>query len=104
VGERYTANWVCVPCSALATARSKARTQEKNAGRPKPGKCECCGARAPLVFDHDHKTGNFRGWLCHPCNLALGHVNDSPQRLRQLAQYLEAHAGAGLAAALGLRR
>jgi hypothetical protein len=36
------------------------------------GPCEICGARKMLMFDHDHKTGAFRGWLCRPCNSRLG--------------------------------
>lgn len=39
--------------------------------------------------DHDHKTGLVRSILCHHCNVALGHVQDNPNRLRQLITYLE---------------
>lgn len=42
-----------------------------------------------LAVDHDHKTGRVRGLLCISCNGALGMVNDSPQVLRLLAEYLE---------------
>ncbi len=41
--------------------------------------------------DHDHKTGKVRGILCHHCNLALGNVKDSPERLRGLIAYLQDH-------------
>jgi hypothetical protein len=58
-----------------------------------PGqRCEICdgdgGARG-LVLDHDHATGRFRGWLCHRCNSAIGHVGDDRQRLRNAIAYLE---------------
>lgn len=43
-----------------------------------------------LAIDHDHETGEVRGLLCLGCNLALGHVNDSPVVLLQLASYLGA--------------
>ncbi len=38
------------------------------------GKCHTCGAAeatlsSRLCVDHDHKTGEFRGWLCRACNL-----------------------------------
>lgn len=60
--------------------------------RPRPEMCELCGrsggAKA-LHLDHDHATGKFRGWLCVRCNMALGLLRDSPQLLRDLADYLE---------------
>lgn len=45
-------------------------------------------------IDHDHQTGHVRGVLCNACNLALGMMNDSPGRLRNLAAYLETATGA----------
>ena len=45
------------------------------------GLCAVCrgdnGGRL-LAIDHDHATGRVRGLVCHPCNLAAGHV----ERLR----------------------
>ena len=38
--------------------------------------------------DHDHNTNEFRGWLCHKCNLGLGNVNDEPKRLENALKYL----------------
>lgn len=37
-----------------------------------PG-CEICGAipKRGLHDDHDHRTNEHRGWLCHRCNRAL---------------------------------
>ncbi len=59
------------------------------------GKCGICKRKpsnlARLVLDHDHKTGKVRGFICSQCNVALGMVGDSPERLRQLAAYLESH-------------
>lgn len=42
-----------------------------------------------VCVDHCHSTGQVRGLLCDPCNKALGQVKDNPQRLRNLATYLE---------------
>ena len=36
------------------------------------GACGLCGGMAWLMKDHDHHTGQFRGWLCHVCNIHLG--------------------------------
>lgn len=62
------------------------------------GGCAVC--TAPLVLlgtkgapdlahvDHDHGSGVVRGVLCRSCNLAIGHMKDSPDRLRRAAAYL----------------
>jgi hypothetical protein len=76
------------------------------------GRCKACGrvptgtsgfGGSPLVIDHDHRCCDgtrrtkricgkcIRGLLCTPCNVALGMVDDDPQRLRQLIQYVESH-------------
>ena len=68
--------------------------QEKRIGRSKPESCEACGDReistdkgSRIVFDHHHATGQARGWICHNCNIALGHANDSVGRLLLLVGY-----------------
>lgn len=77
--------------------RIEARTArlEELAGRPCPELCECCGMPTTdgkrLRFDHDHETGDFRGWLCHHCNVCAGLMGDSSERLIALARYLENH-------------
>lgn len=42
----------------------------------------------PWVIDHDHKTENFRGWLCHNCNRGLGTFNDDVELLRRAIKYI----------------
>lgn len=57
-----------------------------------PGKCHVCGVEPDirkLHLDHDHATGKARGFLCNHCNVGIGMAGDSPERLRQLAEYLE---------------
>ncbi len=53
----------------------------------------CGGCSDPLTtvvaIDHNHSTGAVRGALCRNCNLALGLLADSPERLRALAVYVE---------------
>ncbi len=41
-----------------------------------------------LSLDHDHLTGEIRGFLCSRCNLMLGHMSDDADRLEQAARYL----------------
>ncbi len=56
------------------------------------GKCEIC--RRPesrarrLSLDHDHLTGELRGFLCSGCNLIIGRAKDNPQLLESAARYL----------------
>jgi hypothetical protein len=60
--------------------------------RPKPATCELCG-RAPkahgLCLDHDHMTNQFRGWLCSPCNRAIGALGDGVEGLMRAVRYLQ---------------
>lgn len=42
-----------------------------------------------LCVDHNHQSGEVRGLLCNGCNRALGFFLDSPDLLRQAANYLE---------------
>ncbi len=54
-----------LPCSATIKEIKEAYT----------GKCHACGIAeedhvTKLCVDHDHGTGEFRGWLCMACNKA----------------------------------
>ncbi len=44
--------------------------------------------RGVLMVDHDHETGKVRGLLCHHCNVALGHLQDDPNTIKALLDYL----------------
>lgn len=63
---------------------------EASAGRKKPKRCDVCKCSGAVIhFEHDHKDGHFRGWVCHRCNSALGYAKDSVVLLRKLAAYLD---------------
>ena len=53
------------------------------------GCCAICEMPQTLLYvDHDHTTGFFRGLLCSPCNISLGHY----EKLRSKAEiYLANH-------------
>lgn len=58
--------------------------------------CAICGTDSPggrgqFHADHDHKTKQPRGVLCHNCNVALGNFQDNPEILRAAIEYLEKH-------------
>jgi Autographiviridae endonuclease VII len=47
------------------------------------------GKRRLTRVDHCHKTGAFRGILCHRCNLGVGYFADDLPLLRRAVTYLE---------------
>jgi len=55
----------------------------------RPGHCDICLKECTPVWDHCHKTGIFRGWLCRACNLILGSVQDDVSMLNRMINYLE---------------
>jgi len=79
--------------SVERTMAKRAIDLETMAGRPRPEVCDACGGppdpKRGMHFDHCHKHGHFRGWLCRECNLALGNVRDDPARLLKLVAYLK---------------
>lgn len=63
--------------------------KEKLAGRKRPEICELCGDKGRMCFDHCHKSGKFRGWICIRCNFALGYVRDNTEILLKMIDYLK---------------
>lgn len=47
------------------------------------------GGRGDWKTDHCHNTGTVRGFLCHHCNLMLGHAKDNVQTLHAAINYLK---------------
>ena len=70
------------------TLKKLIQEKEKIAGRKKPEQCEICGAFGKICFDHNHETGEFRGWICKRCNTVLGFVKDDSELLVKLSKYL----------------
>jgi hypothetical protein len=56
------------------------------------GRCAICPREGKLLWDHCHKSGRFRAWICHRCNTALGLLADDLKLLERMRQYLEEHA------------
>lgn len=57
------------------------------------GVCAICGGPPGgrwdrFHADHDHKTGEARGLLCHGCNTGIGNLKDDPEILEKAAAYL----------------
>ncbi len=55
-------------------------------------RCHICriatGAVKALANDHNHETGEFRGYLCGPHNIMLGACFDDPEVFFRAAIYL----------------
>ena len=56
----------------------------------KPDNCDCCGEplKTKACYDHDHKTGKFRGWLCYNCNGGIGKLGDDLEGVIKAVKYL----------------
>jgi len=53
--------------------------------------CEICESTKALRYDHDHKTGSARGWLCNRCNLGIGFFSDNVVMLEKAILYITKH-------------
>lgn len=51
----------------------------------KPGRT---GRNGKFDVDHCHDTGRVRGLLCRHCNIALGILGDSPEKMDRVMDYL----------------
>ena len=71
--SRPPSDYICPICL-------KGEEDVKHKGGKKTG-AWCC--------DHNHETGDFRGWLCHPCNRNLGTFKDDIEALHRAIDYLK---------------
>lgn len=90
----------CEKCK-LANASASLKSRRGITGQEKldmiekqEGKCASCGFelsedRRLVHLDHDHTTGQVRSVLCHGCNIALGYLKESPERIRGLLEYVK---------------
>lgn len=64
-----------------------------------PFQCPIClkitipGLTSKIVLDHDHITGEVRGWICDSCNTGLGRFKDSIPLLDMAILYLKTKKG-----------
>lgn len=83
----------CRNCTSIAAAgKSAAAATAKRLGMstkaPEGTPCELCGDTDSIVFDHDHDTNTFRGWLCDSCNRSIGGLGDDVSGLVTALNYL----------------
>lgn len=53
------------------------------------GFCELCGKETKRVHDHCHKTGKFRGMICHPCNIRLAKIDSRLEWHKKAMAYIK---------------
>jgi len=56
-----------------------------------------CRTKKSLAVDHDHKTNQVRGLLCHGCNIALGYLEDNEDLIWNMLEYLKKYSNASAA-------
>lgn len=93
----------CDQCKAASSVYQRSRnygisrTQYDELLTAQHGTCAACGQvpanQRGFHVDHDHETGAVRGLLCMGCNVALGHLGDSVDRILALLLYLESAKG-----------
>ena len=96
-GARYTKTGLCTShaatCRRFGITPSDLLTMYQRYQCGNPG----CGQTEKLDIDHDHnccpESGKscgkcVRGWLCGPCNRALGMLQEDPRRIEGLLDYL----------------
>tara|TARA_B100000287_G_C20633356_1_gene780711 strand:+ start:306 stop:950 length:645 start_codon:yes stop_codon:yes gene_type:complete len=84
---------ICTSCYSLNCSWAGEFRKNFKKNTPKedwPTTCECCGAEVgfdKLHADHDHKTFEFRGWLCSYCNRGYGSIGDTVEAALRLYNY-----------------
>jgi hypothetical protein len=96
-------NYLRPECKKCNNKLSKRRNKLRAENQPpdKDYKCPIClrtevevsgkgnSKNGPWVVDHCHTTGEFRGWLCHPCNRGIGCFDDDTEMLNRVIRYLK---------------
>jgi hypothetical protein len=89
----------CQECRIILEGEDMAPTDRREWERRKPHntpfECPICskrtiaGVTCRIVLDHNHTTGNIRGWICDSCNTGIGRFKDDIALLRRAIQFLE---------------
>ncbi len=67
----------------------------KNKPQNEPFECPICGKRtiagitSKVVLDHNHRTGEVRGWVCDSCNTGIGRFKDNVELIKRAIKFIE---------------
>lgn len=88
----------CRNCRKQKNGKSIPANERKlwESKRPKNGSlftCPICEKTTivgvtKIVLDHNHHTGQVRGWLCESCNTGIGRFDDNPELVERAKQWL----------------
>lgn len=83
----------CRKCRRLKNGKSIPTNVRKEweSNRPQEGSlftCPICKKTtivgiSKIVLDHNHHTGEVRGWLCESCNTGIGRFDDDPELIQR---------------------
>ena len=97
-GEGTVKRRINIDCKECISKESKIVRELRKSAPPVPKVCHCCGKapdpnsfRNKLQLDHDHITGEFRGWICDNCNVSLSRAGDTIEGVKNLLTYLEGY-------------
>lgn len=84
----------CVDCASVRHRRSRYSLSRGELSALSSATCPICRRDGQkMEIDHDHRTGDVRGFLCSRCNGALGQFCDDVGLLKTAIAYLEKHNG-----------
>lgn len=90
----------CKECGSKIKKPSAKAIREYEAKHPRPQigeifKCPVCQReRRPwyhnqVCLDHNHKTGEIRGYLCGDCNASIGRIGEDTRILKKAILWLQ---------------
>lgn len=101
-GRHSGANYLRPECRECARKLARQVAPYRNLQPPHNHKCPSCGAteeearlagvlsddKRVWCLDHDHETGEMRGWICQTCNKGLGLFKDNPHHMLRTIKYI----------------
>lgn len=97
-GDIITKRPSCRNCRKLKNGKNISTKDRQfwESKRPKNGSlftCPICKKTTivgitKIVLDHNHHTGEVRGWLCESCNTGIGRFDDNPELVEHASKWL----------------
>tara|TARA_B100000035_G_scaffold306328_1_gene308260 strand:- start:26 stop:439 length:414 start_codon:yes stop_codon:yes gene_type:complete len=90
---------VCIKCYAKKKGIPPKKRKEYEALNPRPEigtmfHCPVCDKTKEHKFnndiclDHNHETGEIRGYLCGSCNASIGKFHEDPETMERAAKWV----------------